>query len=140
MKIKRFDNFFVVRLDKGEEVVTTLTGLCRAEKIKLGAISGLGATNRATLGLYNTAAKKYQPREFIGDFEIASLNGNITTMNGDTYLHLHAVLGDERQNAFAGHLTAAVISATAEIIIAVIEGSVERFFDENIGLNLLKIE
>ena len=137
MKIKRFDNIFVVRLDKGEEVVTTLMEFCSAEKIKLGTISGLGATNRATLGLFNTAAKKYLPREFKGDYEIASLTGNITTMNGDTYLHLHAVLGDERQNAFAGHLTAAVISATGEIIITVIDGEVDRYFDESIGLNLL---
>jgi len=39
---------------------------------------------------------------------------------------------------FGGHLNEAVVSATCEVIIEKIEGSIEREFDKETGLNLLK--
>lgn len=73
-----------------------------------------------------------------GNFEIAPLYGNITTMQGEAYLHLHANLGDESQHSFSGHLTKAIVSATFEGVIEVIEGEVDREKDPETGLNLLK--
>ena len=139
MKYQKFDNFYALRLDRGEEIVAALKDFCRTENIALGIISGIGATSLAVLGLFNVETKQYVSRELSGNFEIASLAGNLTTMAGDAYLHLHAVLGDENQNTYAGHLTSALVSATCEIFITIVDGSVDRFFDEGVGLNLLKI-
>ncbi len=49
-------------------------------------------------------------------------------MNGETYLHLHINIADTKQNTFGGHLTSAVVSATLEVIIDVIDGEVDRKF------------
>ena len=38
----------------------------------------------------------------------------------------------------AGHLNAAVVSATCELVIDVIDGEVGREFSDEIGLNLFK--
>ena len=138
MQFQKFGSRFVVRLDRGEEVVATLQNFCEQQKISLGSISGIGAVERATVGFFETATKKYLARELPGGFELAPLAGNISTQSGETYLHLHANLADEKQNAFAGHLSAATVSATCEIVIDAIDGAVEREFDSEIGLNLLK--
>ncbi|MZP29206.1 DUF296 domain-containing protein [Heliobacterium undosum] len=106
--------------------------------MRLGAVSGIGAVGRATIGLFESVTKQYHSREVTGDMEIASLAGNISELNGEAYLHLHVTLTDATNAAFGGHLSAATISCTGEIIIDGIDGHVDREFNEEIGLNLLK--
>ncbi len=123
----------------GEEIVESIKKLCEKEDIKLGTISGIGATNRAVIGLFETNTKEYHSKELTGDMEITSLVGNISQMNGEVYLHIHINLANEENKVFGGHLTSAIISATGgEIVIDVIEGVVDRKFDEEVGLNLFK--
>lgn len=139
MKIKKIYNKFIIRLDKGEEIVASLKKICQDYKINLGSISGIGATNKATIGLFDVESKKYHPKELIGNYEIASLYGNVTTMNKEVYLHLHINLCDSNYNSFGGHLNSAVVSATFEGIIEIIDGQIEREYNNETGLNLLKI-
>ena len=137
MKFKKIGSKWIVRIDKGEEIVETLKKFCKENKIKLGTISGIGATDRVTIGLFNTKNKQYHSQELIGDYEITNLSGNISTMNDEIYLHLHISLADSKYNAYGGHLNSAVISGTGEIVIEEIEDIIEREFNEEAGLNLL---
>ncbi len=139
MNYRRFGEKFVIRIDKDEKIVETITKICVENNITLGIISGIGAVSKAKIGLFKPEEKKYYSTELLGDYEITSLNGNITLMNGKIYLHLHINLADEEHKTFGGHLNEAVVSATCEVIIEKIEGSIERVFDEETGLNLLKI-
>lgn len=136
MTHKQFDNKYIIRADKGEELISVLKDFCREKEIKLGTISGLGAADKITLGLFKIKEKKYFPREFSGDYELASVLGNISQMNGEVYLHLHAVISDANCQAFGGHLSSAVISGTFEGVIEKIDGLVDRKFNEEVGLNL----
>lgn len=138
MEFKRFGSKYLVRMDKGEEIVSTLTDLVKKEKIKLGRVSGIGAINRAVVGLFELDKKEYHKKEFTGDFEILSLSGNISEMYGKEYIHFHLTFGDKDFNVYGGHLNEAVISATGEIIIDVIDGTIDREFSEDLGLNILK--
>ena len=137
MKFKKIGSKWIVRIDKGEEIVETLKQFCKENKIKLGTISGIGATNRVTIGLFEIKSKQYHSQELIGDYEITNLSGNISTMNDEIYLHLHISLADSKYNAYGGHLNSAVISGTGEIVIEEIEDIIEREFNEEAGLNLL---
>lgn len=139
MKYERLGNKVVVRIDKGEEIVDALKTICKKLDIKLGSIVGIGATDKVTIGLLNTKTKKYQSKEFTGDHEIAPLVGNITLMNGEVYLHLHATICNVEHKALGGHLTSAVVSAMFEGIIDIIEGQVTREYNDEVGLNLLKL-
>ena len=71
------------------------------------------------------------------------LIGNITEKDKNPYLHIHINFSNEEGNCFGGHLVKAIISATCEVIITEsiideIENSVNREFNKEIGLNLLK--
>lgn len=136
MDYRRFDDTIIARIDKGEEILEQLKVIAEKEEIKLASVSALGATDDITVGVFRTGEKKYYANHFTGDMEIVSLTGTVSTMDGAFYPHLHMSAGDTEGHVFGGHLNRAVISATCEMIIRVIDGQVDRKFDENIGLNL----
>lgn len=149
MEYKRFGNQIAVRMDRGDELCAKLLALAEAENIRLASVTGLGASNDVTLGVYRTGLKEYFKSRFNGsDYELASITGNISQKEGKPYLHLHAVIGSpmggdsgqgrHQDEVHAGHLNAAVISATAEIFVNVLDGDAGRKFSDEIGLNLLE--
>ena len=138
MEYKVFGETIVLRLEKGEEVIESIKKLCEKEDIRLGSISGLGATNHVIVGLFKVSEKKYYSNTFEEDFEITNLTGNISRMNGEVYLHIHGTFADIDGKCIGGHLNKAIISATSEIIINRINGEMGRQFSEEIGLNLIK--
>ena len=146
MEYRRFGNKLVVRIDKGEELCAKVLELAERENIRLAGVSGIGASDDITLGVFNTVTKTYSSTRYQGSYELASVTGNLSRQDGRPYLHLHAVIGNPtdkfewRHNpsgvTYSGHLNAAVISATCELVIDVIDGEVGRKFSDEIGLNL----
>ncbi len=136
MEYRKFNNTVIARIDKGEEILEQIKIIALNEKIKLAGVQALGAVGRFTAGVFKTEEKRYLSNEFEGDFEIVSLNGTVSTMNGGFYCHLHMSAADENGRVFGGHLNSAVVSATCEMIITVIDGNADRRFDEKTGLNL----
>lgn len=138
MDYRRFQNTIIARIDKGEEILDKVEAIALKENIKLASVTALGAINDFTTGVFKAGEKKYYSNDFKGDYEIVSLNGTINTMNGGFYAHLHMSAGNGKGEVFGGHLNRAVVSATCEMVITVIDGSIDRAFDEKIGLNLFK--
>ena len=138
MEYKKFGSKYVVRLNKGEEIVESLIKFAEEEKVSLANVSGLGAGDYVKFGLFDVAEKQYHSNEMNMAFEILSLMGTLSEMNGKPYLHLHICVGDREGHVFGGHLNACNISATCELVVDVIDGKVDREFSEEIGLNLFK--
>lgn len=136
MEYRRFQNTFVVRIDKGEEIVSSLLTLAAQERIGLAGVQALGAIHDFTVGVLDTASKQFRPNTFTGDHEIVSLTGTLTTKDGAPYCHLHLAAGNSKGQVFGGHLVRAVVSATCELLLTCLDGTVERRFDEATGLNL----
>ena len=147
MEYRRFENTIIMRIDKDEEILESglvnknekgIREIALKENIKLASVSALGATNNFTVGVFNVDEKKYYSNSFSGNFEIVSLTGTINRMDGEFYSHIHMSAGDSNGKVFGGHLNRAIVSATCEMVINIIDGNVDRYFDEDIGLNLFK--
>lgn len=138
MEYRRFGNTIIARMDQGEEILEQVKEIAQKEEIRLASVQALGAVDQFTVGVFKTEEKEYLANEFRGSFEIVSLTGTINTMNDEFYCHLHMSAGNEKGEVFGGHLNRAVISATCEMVIHVIEGKVDRYHDEEIGLNLFQ--
>jgi len=138
MEYRRFNNKIIARIDKGEEITDELKAIALKENIKLAEVSALGAVGDFTVGVFKTSEKKYYSNSFRGDFEIVSLTGTVNTMDGEYYSHLHFSAGDAEGKVFGGHLNKAVVSATCEMVINIIDGEVDRCRDKEIGLNVFK--
>ena len=94
MEYRRFGNKIVARIDKGEEVCAKLLELAEAEDIRLASVSGIGASNDVTLGVFDTGTKEYFKKHYNGiDYELGSVTGSLSRQDGAPYLHLHAVIG-----------------------------------------------
>ena len=138
MQFRRFKNKYFVRIDRGEEIMSSLKKFCENEKITLAEVKALGAVDDFNVGLFDVAEKKYHSNHFQFPAEIVSLWGTITTKDGEFYSHIHMSAGDKDGHVFGGHLNSAIVSATCEMIVDVSEGTVERKFSDEVGLNLFE--
>ena len=139
MQYKKFKDTYFVRLERGEEILSSFAALAEKENITLACVSGLGAINKFTAGVFFPEEKVYRKNDFHGNFEITSLTGTITRMDGKPYLHLHISAGNEYGKVMGGHLNEAHVSATCEVVVRTVEGEVGRELSKEIGLNLFKV-
>lgn len=138
MDYRRFDNTYFLRIDKGEEILEQLRVMSEKEHIQLATVQALGAVDDFTVGVFNTAEKKYYSNHFSGTYEIVSLTGTVTTKAGACYAHLHMSAGDDKGLVVGGHLNEARVSATCEMVVTAIPGTLEREYREDVGLNLFR--
>ena len=94
MDYRKFGTTYVMRLDPGEEIVEKVLWLAAVEQIKLATVTGLGAVDNVTLGIFSPDTKQFKANMFHADFEIVSLTGTITTQRGRPYAHLHMAVSD----------------------------------------------
>ena len=136
MDYRKFGSTILARIDRGEEIMAQLEKIACAEQIKLAHINALGAVNEMTVGVYSVEKQSYAKNTFTGDLEIVSLHGTITTKEGAYYPHLHMSAGDKDGHVFGGHLNRAVVCGTCEMVITLLDGTVERKIDTEYGSGL----
>ena len=139
MKFQKIKDTYFIRLERGEQIIETIKNFCSKNKIKCGYFFGIGALEEVELAHYIVENKKYTSKVLKQPLEIINMNGNITTMNKEIYLHCHITLSDEKMNAIAGHLKEGIISATCEIVLVKLNSTVNRKHDDFTGLNLMDL-
>ncbi len=136
---RQIENKYIVSIDNHTEIADALLSFCSETGIKSGSISGIGAIDSMTLRFFNPATKKYVDRQFDEQMEIASLLGNVSTLDGKTYLHLHIVAGRSDYSTLGGHLLSARLSGAGEFFVEDFGVDAERAYSEEIGLNIYKL-
>ena len=139
MKYKKYGSVYAVRLEVGDEIVSSVTQLAERENISFAEVSAIGAADKVTMGLYNLQEKKYHQITFNEPLELTSLLGNITRKDGKAYVHLHANFANEECAAFGGHLNEAYISATCEMFVRTLDAQMNRTVCEKTGINIFDI-
>lgn len=136
---KQIDIGYVVRLQRGEEVVSSLIHFAAKVNLKSGFVTGLGAISDVKLGYFDIESKDYITRTLAGDFELISLTGNFSILEGKPFLHAHVVIADRDLKPYAGHLYTAKVAVTGEFMITSAGVEIARELDDETGLNLLKL-
>jgi predicted DNA-binding protein with PD1-like motif len=131
---------YVIRLDAGEKIVASLRSLCERDGIGSGFFNGLGAVGEAELGHFDPATGGYSWTKLSGSYEIVTLYGNITVVDGKPFIHAHASLGDKTFVVRGGHLKEAVVSVTCEVTLTRFKDDIGRAKDAATGLSLLDLK
>lgn len=136
MEYKRFGDMIALRLDPGDEIVAQVLAVAEKENVTFASVTGIGGTDDVEVGVFDMAKKSYNRFAFTGTHEITSLTGNVNTMHGETYTHLHITLAGADGRVVGGHLLRCVISLTAEIFLRVTDGRVDRKRREDLQINV----
>jgi uncharacterized protein len=126
---------FLVRLDRGEEVIEAMTSFAARRKIGCGFLQGIGAVEKAEIGYFDLARKNYRRRALSPVAEVVGLSGNISLLNGQPFIHAHIILAGPDQKVLGGHLFAATVAITLELYVRVIRGRLVRKHDPKTGFN-----
>lgn len=132
METARDNDTILLRLDKGEEIISKLKEVRDQYDIKGGFFEGVGAVDKVKLGNYNVNQQNYREKELEGSFEVSSFLGNI----GPDKIHAHITLADADYKAKAGHCSEARVSGTFELIIFTSEHSLSHHYDSETGLDV----
>ena len=128
---------YVLSIDNHQEIMAALADFCKKKKIKAGDITGIGAISEATFRFLDPATKQYVDKVFEEQMEITNLTGNISSKEGEVYLHVHLTCSRRDYTCVGGHLLKARINGACELLVTDFGlTSVGRRFDPETGLNL----
>lgn len=134
MITKKIGSTLVVRLDKGEEVVSSLLQVAQEQGITAASITGLGAADEACISVLDPAIGNYVDHTLSCPMEIVSLVGSLSRRDGQPHAHLHIALADSSFHVLGGHLKSARISITGEIMMQCLDGQIDRAFNPAIHI------
>ncbi len=131
------NNNYVLRFDKGEEVVAGLAKFMQENSVFACSFSGIGAAGEVELGYFNSHIKDYRKKPFVEDLEIISFIGNGGLKDGAPIIHAHGMFGRTDFTVIGGHVFKLTVSITAEIHLIKLSGALERVINTDFNLNSL---
>jgi len=96
------------------------------EDIQGAFLYGLGALEAVQIGYFDKPNKSYIKKQLPGEWELLSLQGDVSMVEGELFAHLHATLSGEDFKCLGGHLFEATVAVTAEILVMVTPPMVRR--------------
>jgi hypothetical protein len=131
---------YAVALETGDEAVECLTDFVREQEVEAASITAIGAFKRAVLGYFEWQTKQYKKISVDEQVEVLSLIRDVAVSEGEPTLHIHAVLGKSDGSVVGGHLLAAEIRPTLEVIMTQSPSYLRKAKDPETGLALLAID
>lgn len=133
----RTGKVYLCKLAHGGDLLDGITSFCKEKKIKMAAVSAIGALSAATVAYYDQKKRVYREITFKGRYEILGLTGNVSLKDGSPLCHAHLVCGDGKGRVFGGHLLRGCPVFACELTVTVLKGRpLERGYDEATGLPL----
>ncbi|MCD6588744.1 MAG: DNA-binding protein [Candidatus Fermentibacteraceae bacterium] len=116
-ELKRENGIVVLRFDKGEDFMESLSAWCVEKDVQSAAIlCGIGMLRDMEIGRYN--GTDYTVKKESESCEILSLQGSVSMKEGAPFVHLHVSFADHNFSATGGHLFNGTVSMTIELVVA----------------------
>lgn len=110
---------FQILFAEGDEILSGLTDLARAEGIEAAQVTGLGGLSSALLAFGDPAIGervfKLLPIDVKG--ELVSLVGTVSLRDGEPSVHLHAVIALADGTTRGGHVLELNVAPVAEVTL-----------------------
>ena len=93
----------------------------------------------AEIGFFVRGTREYIRRTFTGEYEIGSLTGNFSELDGKPYPHCHVLIAGDDFVGYTGHLFKGVVSVTCEVQVITDPGVLKRVRRPELGFNPLEL-
>jgi predicted DNA-binding protein with PD1-like motif len=128
---------WVLVFDKDDEFKEQMMSFAREQALAASHFTAIGAFSDATLGFFDRATKKYREIPIREQVEVLSLIGDIAMKKGQPEIHAHVVVGKPDGTAYGGHILAAHVWPTLEVIVTETPAHLRRIHDDETGLALI---
>lgn len=140
MERLRKADLLILRFTDGEDLLDGMKKALKEEAIEAGVVlGGVGMLKNPQIAFYRGAGV-YEPLPLEEEVELCALNGNIASVDGEPFIHVHATLGRSDGKAWAGHLAGGKVHLSGEIAILATVSRITRVLDPKTGLKPLKFE
>lgn len=138
MEYRKLGEAYYVRMDRNDEIMSSIVHLCEQESIQSATFWGIGGCSDAEIQVFNPADGTFDTEHVEGTLELVSLMGNVISDENDARtLHAHALFAyreNGEHKTVSGHLKSSTIRYTAEIELRpVIGGVIGKRFDPETG-------
>jgi uncharacterized protein len=130
---------FILVFKEGDELADGLLQFAKEQKLSAASFKAVGALYSVRLGWFSWENKKYEPSVTLDEqVELLSLIGDVALKDGEPVVHAHAVIGKKDGTAHGGHLLAAYIRPTCEVVLTESPAQLQKFVDPESGIALIK--
>jgi uncharacterized protein len=138
--IAEYPKTFVVILDTGDEILSSLKSFARTEHLAGSSFKAIGALSAVELGWLNWETRKYETAVKLQEqVELLSLIGDIALKEDEPQVHAHLVIGRQDGTAHGGHLLSATVRPTCEIVITESPQHLQKEIDPVSGIALIRL-
>ena len=130
---------WAVIFEKGEEAMGGLLEFAGKQSAGAGHFTAIGAFSKAVLGYFDWETKQYRRIPVDEQVEVVTLLGDIALENGKPKVHAHAVLAKRGGVTAGGHLLEGHVRPTLEVVLSQSPEYLERRFDPDSGIALIKV-
>src|SRR5258708_27784948 len=128
---------FAVIFYQGDEAFSGLLEFAEKYHITSAHFTAIGAVNGATLGWFDPQRKMYKKIPITGQHEVIGMSGDIALYQGKPVVHTHMLVGDSDGTIRGGHVLAAYVSPTLEVMVTVDPVTMQKRFDPDTDLTLI---
>src|SRR5438309_9047302 len=128
---------YAVIFYQGDEAFFGLLEFAQKYHVTSAHFTAIGAVNGATLGWFDPQRKAYKKIPITGQHEVIGMSGDIALYQGKPVVHAHMVVGASDGTAHAGHVLAANVAPTLEVMVTVNPVKMQKRFDPDTDLTLI---
>ena len=128
---------YAVVFYQGDEAFSGLVEFAEKYQVTSAHFTAIGALNGATLGWFDPQRKMYKKIPVKGQHEVIGMSGDIALYQGKPVVHTHMVVGNSDGTTRAGHVLAAYVSPTLEVMVTVDPITMQKRFDPATDLTLI---
>jgi len=128
---------YAVIFYQGDEAFSGLLEFARKYHVTSAHFTAIGAVNGATLGWFDPQRKMYKKIPINGQHEVIGMSGDIALYQGKPVVHTHMIVGAPDGTTRAGHVLAAYVSPTLEVMVTVDPVTMQKRFDPDTDLTLI---
>src|ERR1700732_1680207 len=128
---------YAVIFGQGDEAFSGLLEFAEKYHVTSAHFTAIGAVSGATLAWFDPQRKMYKKIPIDGQHEVIGMSGDIALYQGEPVVHTHMVVGASDGTTRGGHVLAAYVSPTLEVMVIVDPITMQKRFDPATDLTLI---
>ncbi|MEW6281916.1 MAG: PPC domain-containing DNA-binding protein [Candidatus Eremiobacterota bacterium] len=132
--LRESDGRILVSLTRGDVLRSTVETIALQEGIVSGKVSAIGALEDPEIGWWDHEKHLYNRRVFPGVWELLSMDGNLSLLDGKPFLHVHVAISGHDYAVKGGHFFDARVGVVVEMFLEPCSTPLPRAFCPALGL------